>query len=64
MSKKGYSDYKNRRKLKKFLMENAETAMGTPKHLFKKTPEQIESLELSLKLRPRAGGYWRRCDEG
>ena len=57
-----YKQWKDRRKRKKFERDNAITACGSPRSFYRKTPEEIRSIEESMKGAPRINGYWAQVD--
>ena len=57
-----YKQWKDRRKRKKFELDNAITAFGSPRNFYRKTNEQIEVEKHAIHLPARTGGYWIRSE--
>lgn len=54
--------WKDRRARKKFLSDNALTASGSPRSFYRKTAEEIQHAEASLRGMARSNGAWIRVD--
>ena len=57
-----YKQWEDRIKRKKFELDNAITAFGSPRKFFRKTKEKLEEEKRAIHLPARIGGYWIRSE--
>ena len=57
-----YKQWEDRIKRKKFELDNAITAFGSPRKFFRKTREKLEEEKHAIHLPARTGGYWIRSE--
>lgn len=57
-----YKQWEDRIKRKKFELDNAITAFGSPRKFFRKTKEKLEEEKRAIHLPARTGGYWIRSE--
>jgi hypothetical protein len=48
--------------LRQWKINNSPTAIGTPRGLFMKTPEEIQRVNNSIHKKPRKNGRWVQVD--